>query len=210
MCACQCVYVACVHVPTFITVCITEGEAASLFGTTGGHPELPSEHFCRRPSQCSGAPQNSLRRHCHIHDEAPSDYPPPWEGACACVTKLYHYVKLFSEMTLLLLHKTSKAIFLHPEQASDNLPENTAMAIFHLCLDVPLGNALPSVQETAVAYLEQVNSDSYDLYRRVSRAALWMESTCNFLKEAQAEVWSACHFYGAIWQRRQNLDTERY
>ncbi|XP_035511921.1 rotatin [Morone saxatilis] len=76
---------------------------------------------------------------------------------------------------------------LPPEKASDNLPESTATAIFHLCLDTSLGNVLPSMQETAVAYLEQVNSDSHDLYRRVTRAAFWMESTCNFLKEAQAE-----------------------
>ncbi|XP_041824205.1 rotatin [Melanotaenia boesemani] len=76
---------------------------------------------------------------------------------------------------------------LPPERASDNLPENTATAIFHLCLDPSLGRLLPSMQETAVAYLEQVNSDSHDLYRRVTRAALWMESTCNFLKEVQAE-----------------------
>lgn len=62
------------------------------------------------------------------------------------------------------------------------------MAIFHLCLDTPLGSAFPSIQEAAVAYLEQVNSDGHDLYRRVTRAALWMESTCIFLKEAQAEV----------------------
>ncbi|XP_034562939.1 rotatin isoform X2 [Notolabrus celidotus] len=76
---------------------------------------------------------------------------------------------------------------LPPEKAVENLPENTAKAIFHLSLDTSLGSLLPSMQETAVAYLEQVNSDSYDLYRRVARAALWMESTCNFLKEAQAE-----------------------
>lgn len=73
-------------------------------------------------------------------------------------------------------------------QAGDNLPESTAAAVFHLCLDTSLGCLLPSIQETAVAYLEQVNSDNHDLYRRVTRAALWMESTCNFLKEAQAEV----------------------
>ncbi|KAM7369970.1 hypothetical protein PAMP_011257 [Pampus punctatissimus] len=76
---------------------------------------------------------------------------------------------------------------LPPEKASDSLPENTATAIFHLCLDTSLGSFLPSMQETAVAYLEQLNSDSHDLYRRVTRATLWMESTCNFLKEAQAE-----------------------
>ncbi|XP_019132082.2 rotatin isoform X1 [Larimichthys crocea] len=74
-----------------------------------------------------------------------------------------------------------------PEKACENLPESTATAIFHLCLDTSLGGLLPSMQETAVAYLEQVNSDSHDLYRRVIRAALWMESTCNFLKEAHAE-----------------------
>ncbi|KAJ0059545.1 hypothetical protein NL108_001905, partial [Boleophthalmus pectinirostris] len=72
-------------------------------------------------------------------------------------------------------------------QASENLPENTATAIFHLCLDPSLGSVLPGIQETAVAYLEQVNSDHFDLYRLVTRAALWMESTCNFLKEVQAE-----------------------
>ena len=44
------------------------------------------------------------------------------------------------------------------------------------------------MHQAAVAYLEQVNTDSHDLYRRVSRAALWMESTCNFMKETQAEV----------------------
>ncbi|KAG7525395.1 rotatin isoform X1 [Solea senegalensis] len=72
------------------------------------------------------------------------------------------------------------------EKAGDILPESTTTALFHLCLDTSLGTLLPSMQETAVAYLEQVNSDNHDLYRRVTRAALWMESTCNFLKEAQA------------------------
>uniref|UniRef100_A0A8C5GS89 Rotatin N-terminal domain-containing protein n=1 Tax=Gouania willdenowi TaxID=441366 RepID=A0A8C5GS89_GOUWI len=76
---------------------------------------------------------------------------------------------------------------LPPEKASEHLPESTALAIFHLCLDSSLGSLLPSMQETAAAYLEQVNPDNHDLYRRVTRAALWMESTCNFIKEIQAE-----------------------
>ncbi|CAF98010.1 unnamed protein product, partial [Tetraodon nigroviridis] len=73
------------------------------------------------------------------------------------------------------------------EKACDNIPENTAAAIFHLCLDRAFGALLPSMQEAAVAYLEQVDSDSHGVYRRVTRAALWMESTCSFLKEIQAE-----------------------
>lgn len=84
-------------------------------------------------------------------------------------------------------------VFTNFTQASNNLPENTATAVFHLCLDTSLGSLLPSMQETAVAYLEQVKSDSHDLYRRVTRVALWMESTCSFVKEAQAEVLVACH-----------------
>ncbi|XP_033988316.1 LOW QUALITY PROTEIN: rotatin [Trematomus bernacchii] len=76
---------------------------------------------------------------------------------------------------------------LPPEKAGEHLPESTATAIFHLCLDTSLGSLLPSMHQAAAAYLEQVNTDSHDLYRRVSRAALWMESTCNFMKETQAE-----------------------
>lgn len=78
--------------------------------------------------------------------------------------------------------------YLNLTQASDNLPESTASAIFHLCLDTSFGSLLPSMKDTAVAYLEQVNSDNHDLYRRFTRASLWMESTCVFLKEVQAEV----------------------
>ncbi|XP_019727440.1 rotatin isoform X1 [Hippocampus comes] len=76
---------------------------------------------------------------------------------------------------------------LPPEKASANVPEKAVTAIFHLCLDKSFGMALPSMQETAVAYLEQLNSDSHELYRRVTCATLWMESTCSFLKEVQAE-----------------------
>ncbi|KAF6722858.1 Rotatin [Oryzias melastigma] len=76
---------------------------------------------------------------------------------------------------------------LPPEKASSNLQDNMAAAIFHLSLDTSFGSFLPSMQEAAVAYLEQVNADDHDVYRRVTRAALWMESTCSFIKETQAE-----------------------
>uniref|UniRef100_A0A3P9JKF2 Rotatin n=1 Tax=Oryzias latipes TaxID=8090 RepID=A0A3P9JKF2_ORYLA len=71
--------------------------------------------------------------------------------------------------------------------ASSNLQDNMATAIFHLSLDTSFGSLLPSMQEAAVAYLEQVNVDNHDVYRRITRAALWMESTCSFIKETQAE-----------------------
>ncbi|XP_022539517.2 rotatin isoform X1 [Astyanax mexicanus] len=73
------------------------------------------------------------------------------------------------------------------EKASENLPEGTVTALFHLSLDTPFSLAFPSIHESAVAYLEQSSSDSFSLYSRVSRAAHAMEATCSFLKEAQAE-----------------------
>uniref|UniRef100_A0A8B9HY40 Rotatin N-terminal domain-containing protein n=1 Tax=Astyanax mexicanus TaxID=7994 RepID=A0A8B9HY40_ASTMX len=69
------------------------------------------------------------------------------------------------------------------EKASENLPEGTVTALFHLSLDTPFSLAFPSIHESAVAYLEQSSSDSYSLYSRVSRAAHAMEATCSFLKE---------------------------
>ncbi|XP_060755970.1 rotatin isoform X2 [Neoarius graeffei] len=73
------------------------------------------------------------------------------------------------------------------EKASESIPESTASAVFHLCLDFPFSLAFPSIHESAVAYLEQSNSENHSLYCRVRQAAHTMEATCSFLKEVQAE-----------------------
>uniref|UniRef100_A0A8C7KYU1 Rotatin n=1 Tax=Oncorhynchus kisutch TaxID=8019 RepID=A0A8C7KYU1_ONCKI len=73
------------------------------------------------------------------------------------------------------------------EKASGHLPESAVAVLLSLCLDRPFSLAYPSMAEAAVAYLEQVNPEGHDLYRRTSRAALWMESTCMFLKETQQQ-----------------------
>uniref|UniRef100_A0A673W2R0 Rotatin n=1 Tax=Salmo trutta TaxID=8032 RepID=A0A673W2R0_SALTR len=73
------------------------------------------------------------------------------------------------------------------EKASGHLPESAVAVLLSLCLDRPFSLAYPNMAEAAVAYLEQVNPEGHDLYRRTSRAALWMESTCMFLKETQQQ-----------------------
>ncbi|XP_058232589.1 rotatin isoform X1 [Hemibagrus wyckioides] len=73
------------------------------------------------------------------------------------------------------------------EKASENIPQSTASAVFHLCLDFPFSLAFPTIHESALAYLEQSNSENHSLYCRVSQAANTMEATCSFLKEVQAE-----------------------
>ncbi|XP_029110935.1 rotatin [Scleropages formosus] len=73
------------------------------------------------------------------------------------------------------------------EKAGENLPENTAAALFLLCMDMPFSLGFPSVHESAVAYLEQASPDSYSIYRRTVRAAQFTESTCTFLKEVHTQ-----------------------
>ncbi|KAL1006655.1 hypothetical protein UPYG_G00075000 [Umbra pygmaea] len=73
------------------------------------------------------------------------------------------------------------------EKANENLPESMGAAILYLCLERPFSLAYPSMAEAAVAYLEQVNPEGHALYRMTSRAALWMESTCLFLKESRQQ-----------------------
>lgn len=86
-----------------------------------------------------------------------------------------------------------------PPQAIENIPERTVSAIFHLCLDFPFSLTFPSIHESAVAYLEQSNSENHSLYSRISQAANTMEATCSFLKEVQAAV--------MLRKRKKNLDT---
>uniref|UniRef100_A0AAY4AGG1 Rotatin N-terminal domain-containing protein n=1 Tax=Denticeps clupeoides TaxID=299321 RepID=A0AAY4AGG1_9TELE len=71
------------------------------------------------------------------------------------------------------------------ERAAENMPESVVAAIFQLCLDSPFSEAFPTIHETAVAYLEMTSSDSFDLFRRVTRAAHSLEATCAFLKEGE-------------------------
>ncbi|KAG7488553.1 hypothetical protein MATL_G00035790 [Megalops atlanticus] len=73
------------------------------------------------------------------------------------------------------------------EKAGENVPENTGEALFLLCMDSSFSMGFPSIHESAVAYLEQVNPDNHRVYRRVTQAAQAMESTCTFLKEVHSE-----------------------
>ncbi|XP_056440624.1 rotatin [Gadus chalcogrammus] len=98
---------------------------------------------------------------------------------------LVHHTMAYTASAILTV-RLLQAI-LPPEKAGEHLPERAAAAVLTLALDPALGGAFPGVQEAAVAYLEQVDPDGHALQRRVARAALWMESTCGFLKESQAQ-----------------------
>uniref|UniRef100_H0XCE5 Rotatin n=1 Tax=Otolemur garnettii TaxID=30611 RepID=H0XCE5_OTOGA len=73
------------------------------------------------------------------------------------------------------------------EKASEFLPEPVSAALFFISLDMPISLEYPNIHEAVVAYLEQLNSENYSIYKRTAEAVYSIESTCNFLSDAGKE-----------------------
>ncbi|XP_007953796.1 rotatin [Orycteropus afer afer] len=67
------------------------------------------------------------------------------------------------------------------EKASQFLPEATSAALFLLSLDMPFSLEYPNISEAVVAYLEQLNSENYSIYKRTAEVVYSLECTCNFI-----------------------------
>ncbi|XP_005373111.1 PREDICTED: rotatin [Chinchilla lanigera] len=73
------------------------------------------------------------------------------------------------------------------EKAGEFLPEPISAALFLLSLDMPFSLEYPNVHEAVVAYLEQLNSENYKIYKQTSEAVYSIECTCNFLSDVGKE-----------------------
>ncbi|XP_053427754.1 rotatin [Nycticebus coucang] len=73
------------------------------------------------------------------------------------------------------------------EKASEFLPEPVSAALFFISLDMPISLEYPNIHEAVVAYLEQLNSENYSIYKRTAEAVYSIESTCNFMSDAGKE-----------------------
>uniref|UniRef100_A0A8C6DH88 Rotatin n=1 Tax=Moschus moschiferus TaxID=68415 RepID=A0A8C6DH88_MOSMO len=73
------------------------------------------------------------------------------------------------------------------EKASHFLPEPMSAALFFISLDMPVSLEYPNIHESVVAYLEQLNSENYSIYKRTAEAAYSIECTCNFLSDVGKE-----------------------
>uniref|UniRef100_A0A2K5KD25 Rotatin n=1 Tax=Colobus angolensis palliatus TaxID=336983 RepID=A0A2K5KD25_COLAP len=73
------------------------------------------------------------------------------------------------------------------EKASEFLPEPMSTALFLLSLDMPVSLEYPNIHEAVVAYLEQLNSENYSIYKRTAEAVYSIECTCNFLSDLEKE-----------------------
>ncbi|KAJ8779413.1 hypothetical protein J1605_012628 [Eschrichtius robustus] len=74
------------------------------------------------------------------------------------------------------------------EKASHFLPEPMSAALFLVSLDMPVSLEYPNIHEAVVAYLEQLNSENYSIYKRTAEAVYSLECTCNFLSDVGKEV----------------------
>ncbi|XP_024436290.2 rotatin [Desmodus rotundus] len=73
------------------------------------------------------------------------------------------------------------------EKASHFLPESMSAALFLVSLDMPISLEYPNIHEAVVAYLEQLNSENYSIYKRTAEAVYSIECACNFLSDVGKE-----------------------
>nr|XP_005995543.1 PREDICTED: rotatin [Latimeria chalumnae] len=73
------------------------------------------------------------------------------------------------------------------EEANEVLPESVVVALHLLSLDMPFCLAYPSIHESTTAYMEQLDSENYSIYRRATEIAHSMECACTFMKEINSQ-----------------------
>uniref|UniRef100_A0A670I8M4 Rotatin n=1 Tax=Podarcis muralis TaxID=64176 RepID=A0A670I8M4_PODMU len=73
------------------------------------------------------------------------------------------------------------------EKADSVLPESLLAALFDLSVDMPFSLEYPSIHDSVIAYLEQMNSENYSIYKQAAEAAYSVECTCNFMAEVHKE-----------------------
>ncbi|XP_061450623.1 rotatin isoform X2 [Rhineura floridana] len=78
-------------------------------------------------------------------------------------------------------------VLLPVEKASSVLPESLQASLFDLSVDMPFSLEYPSIHDSVIAYLEQMNSENYSIYKQAAEAAYSVECTCNFILEVRKE-----------------------
>ncbi|XP_009945954.1 PREDICTED: rotatin-like, partial [Leptosomus discolor] len=111
---------------------------------------------------------------------------------------LYHKTNASAEQpeVMLVHHRTafiSISLFtvrllqtlLPVEKASTVLQPSLLNALFLLSLDVSFSLEYPSAHEAVAAYLEQMSTENYGVYKRAAEAARSIECACSFMAEVQ-------------------------
>ncbi|KAI1243255.1 Rotatin, partial [Lamprotornis superbus] len=95
---------------------------------------------------------------------------------------------------LLVLGLLGETILYHKSNISAEQPKASKVtqksllnALFLLSLDMSFSLEYPSMHESVAAYLEQMSTENYSIYKQVSEAAYSIECTCSFMVEVHKE-----------------------
>ncbi|XP_049686242.1 rotatin isoform X2 [Accipiter gentilis] len=94
---------------------------------------------------------------------------------------LVHHRMAFISISLFTVRLLQ--ILLPVEKASKVLQKSLLNALFLLSLDVSFSLEYPSIHESVAAYLEQMSTENYSIYKQASEAAYSIECTCSFMVE---------------------------
>uniref|UniRef100_A0A8C5S4J0 Rotatin N-terminal domain-containing protein n=1 Tax=Laticauda laticaudata TaxID=8630 RepID=A0A8C5S4J0_LATLA len=78
-------------------------------------------------------------------------------------------------------------VLLPVEKATSVLPETLVTALLVLSVDMPFSLEYPNIHESITAYLEQMNSENYSIYKQAAEAAYSIECACNFMLDVHKE-----------------------
>lgn len=98
---------------------------------------------------------------------------------------LVHHRTAFLSISLLTVRLLQT--LLPVEKASDILPDSLKSALFLLSMDMPFCLTYPSVHESATAYLEQLNTENYSIYKRTATTVHSIECTCTFMTDVKKQ-----------------------
>ncbi|NXB57603.1 RTTN protein, partial [Struthidea cinerea] len=98
---------------------------------------------------------------------------------------LVHHRMAFTSISLFTVRLLQ--ILLPVEKASKVTQKSLLNALFLLSLDMSFSLEYPSIHESIAAYLEQMSTENYSIYKQVSEAAYSIECTCSFMVEVHKE-----------------------
>uniref|UniRef100_A0A8C9MY58 Rotatin n=1 Tax=Serinus canaria TaxID=9135 RepID=A0A8C9MY58_SERCA len=98
---------------------------------------------------------------------------------------LVHHRMAFISISLFTVRLLQ--VLLPVEKASKVTQKSLLNALFLLSLDMSFSLEYPSMHESIAAYLEQMSTENYSIYKQVSEAAYSIECTCSFMVEAHKE-----------------------
>ncbi|KAM9387382.1 rotatin [Phaethornis superciliosus] len=92
---------------------------------------------------------------------------------------LVHHRMAFISISLFTVRLMQ--ILLPVEKASKISQKSLLNALFLLSLDVSFSLEYPSIHESIAAYLEQMSTENYSIYKQASEAVYSIECTCSFM-----------------------------